>query len=99
MLVFSTRLPIRAEVTQQECLELFLEWLNGSPYYPTDEICFDVNSHDDYAYTKGAVSKWLKHAMRGSTFFRNIFGQVKTECRKNGTQGIIFIRNSKWNEL
>ena len=26
--------------------------------------------------------------MRGSTFFRNIFGQSKTECRKNGTQGI-----------
>ena len=42
---------------------------------------------------KGAVSKWLKQAMRGSTFFRNIFGQSKTECRKNGTQGIIFIRN------
>ena len=37
--------------------------------------------------------------MRGNTFFRNIFGQSKTECRKNGTQGIIFIRNSKWNEL
>ncbi len=48
---------------------------------------------------KGAVSKWLKQAMRGSAFFRNIFGQTKTECRKNGTQGIIFIRNSKWNEL
>lgn len=47
----------------------------------------------------GAVSKWLKQAMRGSAFFRNIFGQTKTECRKNGTQGIIFIRNSKWNEL
>ena len=48
---------------------------------------------------KGAVSKWLKQAMRGSAFFRNIFGQAKTECRKNGTQGIIFIRNCKWNEL
>lgn len=56
MLVFSTRLPIRAEVTQQECLELFLEWLNGSPYYPTDEICFDVNSHDDYDYTKENIT-------------------------------------------
>ena len=53
-----------------------------------------------YTYTeKGAVSKWLKQAMRGIAFFRNIFGQAKTECRKNGTQGIIFIRNSKWNEL
>ena len=39
---------------------------------------------------EGAVSKWLKQAMRGSAFFRNIFGQAKTECRKNGTQGIYF---------
>jgi len=52
-----------------------------------------------HAKKEGAVSKWLKQAMRGSAFFRNIFGQTKTECRKNGTQGIIFIRNSKWNEL
>ena len=42
------------------------------------------------AFLKGAVSKWLKQAMRGSAFFRNIFGQAKTECRKNGTQGIYF---------
>ena len=43
------------------------------------------------ANKKGAVSKWLKQVMRGSALFRNIFGQAKTECRKNGTQGIIFI--------
>ena len=55
--------------------------------------------HAENEKAKGAVSKWLKQAMRGSAFFRNIFGQAKTECRKNGTQGIIFIRNSKWNEL
>lgn len=58
-----------------------------------------VSLVEEGATKKGAVSKWLKQAMRGSAFFRNIFGQTKTECRKNGTQGIIFIRNSKWNEL
>ena len=47
----------------------------------------------DFYRVMGAVSKWLKLAMRGSAFFRSIFGQAKTECRKNGTQGIIFIRN------
>jgi len=31
---------------------------------------------------KGAVSKWLKQAMRGSTFFRNIFGQSKQSAEK-----------------
>ena len=63
----------------------------------TDKGCSIRCTRDNNG--KGAVSKWLKQAMRGSAFFRNIFGQTKTECRKNGTQGIIFIRNSKWNEL
>ena len=63
-----------------------------------DSDCRDYRSGADLSL-QGAVSKWLKQAMRGSAFFRNIFGQAKTECRKNGTQGIIFIRNCKWNEL
>ena len=66
-------------------------------------ICFAAQGCRGQMWEKrkfgGAVSKWLKQAMRGSAFFRNIFGQAKTECRKNGTQEIIFIRNSKWNEL
>ena len=61
MLVFSTRLPLRKEVTQRDCLELFLEWLNGSPHYQTDEICFDVNAHDDYDYTKENITFSVRH--------------------------------------
>ena len=65
-------------------------------------VSAEADAQAEEAFQKmmeGAVSKWLKQAMRGSAFFRNIFGQAKTECRKNGTQRIIFIRNSKWNEL
>lgn len=61
MLVFTTRLPIKAKVTQRECLELFLEWLNGSPHYPTDEISFDINSYDDYDYTKENITFSVRH--------------------------------------
>ena len=39
---------------------------------------------------KGAVSKWLKEAKRGSAYFRIILRQAKPERRKNGTQGIAF---------
>ena len=40
---------------------------------------------------KGAVSKWLKQVMRGSAIFRDILGQAKKECRKNGTHDTVFI--------
>ena len=50
MLVFSTRIPIKTEVTRQDCLELFWEWLNNSPHYLTDGICFDASSNDDYDF-------------------------------------------------
>ena len=55
--------------------------------------CLSIFFFNTRHTAQGAVSKWLKQAIRGSAFFRNIFGQAKTECRKNGTQGIIFIRN------
>lgn len=61
MLVFSTRLPLKSEVTQQDCLGQFAEWVKGSPHYQVDELDFDVNSHDDYDYTKDNVSFSVRH--------------------------------------
>lgn len=61
MLVFSTSLPIRDEVTQQDCMRLFVDWLNGSPHYPTEEICIDVNSYDDYDYVKDNITFSVRH--------------------------------------
>lgn len=61
MLVFSTRLPIKDEVTEQKCLSLFVEWLNGSPHYSADGISIDVNSHDDYDYINGNITFSVRH--------------------------------------
>lgn len=61
MLVFSTRLPIRAGVTQQNCMNLFIEWIKGSPHYPTDGISIDVNSHDDYDYVNDSIIFSVRH--------------------------------------
>ena len=52
MLVFSTRLPLKPEITDEDCMRLFTEWVKGSPHYQTDGLYFDVDSHDDYDYTK-----------------------------------------------
>ncbi|WP_087234324.1 hypothetical protein [Pseudoflavonifractor sp. An176] len=61
MLVFSTRLPLKAEVTHQDCLKLFTEWVIGSPHYQIDELYFNVDSHDDYDYTKNNITFSVRH--------------------------------------
>ena len=42
MLVFSTRLPLKAEITHEDCMRLFTEWVKGSPHYQADGLYFDV---------------------------------------------------------
>ena len=62
MLVFSTRLPLKAEITHEDCMRLFTEWVKGSPHYQTDGLYFDVDSHDDYDYTKRYVHWGIEDA-------------------------------------
>ena len=38
MLVFSTRLPLKDEITQEECLPLFIKWVINSPNYSIDAV-------------------------------------------------------------
>ena len=61
MLVFSTRLPLKAEITHEDCMRLFTEWVKGSPHYQTDGLYFDVDSHDDYDYTKDNMTFSVRH--------------------------------------
>ena len=77
-------------VTAQVVMRMFgknIKWCEEVMLLLLDALMFLLMS---VGIKEGAVSKWLKQAMRGSAFFRNIFGQAKTECRKNGTQGIYF---------
>ena len=61
MLVFSTRLPLKAEITHEDCMRLFTKWVKGSPHYQTDGLYFDVDSHDDYDYTKDNMTFSVRH--------------------------------------
>lgn len=61
MLVFSTRLPLKSEVTHQDCLRMFTEWVNGSKHYPTDGLYFDVDSYEDYDYTNDNITFSIRH--------------------------------------
>lgn len=63
MLVFSTQLPIRQEITRRQCLELFIQWIKESPHYKAiaDEICFDPDSEEDYHYSKANLSFSVRH--------------------------------------
>ena len=57
MLVFSTKLPIKENITQYECFDLIIEWINGSPHYPY----IDINSYDDFDYTKDNIVFSVRH--------------------------------------
>lgn len=61
MLVFSTRLPLKEEVTNQDCMRLFIEWVKGSPHYQADTLYFDVDLHDDYDYTQDNITFSIRH--------------------------------------
>lgn len=61
MLVFSTRLPLKNEITKESCLNLFIEWITESPNYPIETIPYDVSSDEDYDYAKGNLSFSIRH--------------------------------------
>ena len=52
MLVFSTRIPLKDDVTQEKCIQLFIDWITNSPHYNIDELSYDIASHEDYEYEK-----------------------------------------------
>ena len=61
MLVFSTRVPIRADVSKEDCLQLFIEWINESPHYDIHISEYDLDSASDYEFTSKDVTFSIKH--------------------------------------
>lgn len=61
MLVFSTRLPIKDEISKEACLRLFIEWITKSPNYSVERITYDVSSDEDYDYTEGNITFSIRH--------------------------------------
>ncbi|MBQ8589440.1 MAG: hypothetical protein IJ486_03195 [Firmicutes bacterium] len=61
MLVYSTKLPLKPEVTQEICLTQFIEWVTGSEHYPIDTIEYDISSREDFQIRTGHVSFAITH--------------------------------------
>ena len=58
MLVFSTKLPLKDTITQDECTMLFIKWVIDSPNYEISTIDYDIASHKDFdcCYEKQSFS-------------------------------------------
>lgn len=55
MLVFSTKIPLREEITRSECVRLFIDWVVRSPIYPfkaEDFKDFDINGHENLGISR-----------------------------------------------
>ena len=61
MLVFSTRLPLKRSVTQEDCIRLFMDWVINSPHYHMGDLEYDVTSREDFECTRGSVTFSIRH--------------------------------------
>ena len=48
MLVFSTKLPLKDSITQEDCMKLFIKWVIDSPNYKITDVSYDITSHHDF---------------------------------------------------
>ncbi len=48
MLFFSTKLPIKENVTKAMCFDLFKDWIINSKHYKFENIAYDVNLFEDF---------------------------------------------------
>lgn len=61
MLVFSTRLPLKNEITQADCIRLFIEWVTKSPNYSIQNILYDVSSNEDFDCIDENITFSIRH--------------------------------------
>ncbi len=50
MLVFTTKIPLKADTTQKQCVELFIKWVSDAYQYPFayhDFAEYDCEGHQD----------------------------------------------------
>ena len=55
MLVFSTRMPLKANITRENCLQLFIDWIEASPHYSA-KIPYDIHSQEDFSFENEVAS-------------------------------------------
>ena len=67
MLVFSTRLPLKETVSQEQCLKVFIDWVTGSPHYNFSDFCYNFQSKTDYDFSKDQVTISFRHYSEDAT--------------------------------
>ena len=66
MLVFSTKMPLKQSVTQEQCLQLFFKWVSAARQYPfsdEDFAGYDLSGHEELEITKDTYSFSVTHYM------------------------------------
>lgn len=61
MLVFSTKLPLKNTITQENCMDLFIKWIIGSPNYSISTLNYDISSHKDFDCNYGEQTFSIRH--------------------------------------
>lgn len=61
MLVFSTKLPLKEEITPENCVQLFKEWVEGSPHYSINVRSYEEKSREDFECRDGNVTFSIRH--------------------------------------
>ena len=67
MLVFSTRLPLKESITQEESLNIFMKWITESPHYSIDDIQYDASSNKDFELVEGNLTFSIRYIKDGKT--------------------------------
>ena len=61
MLVFSTKLPLKDTITQEDCMKLFIKWVIDSPNYDITDVNYDISSHNDFDCNYGNQIFSIRH--------------------------------------
>ena len=56
MLIFSTKIPVYNDMTEEEFINLCAEWAYNSPFYHNIEINYNLESKEDYFVNKENIS-------------------------------------------
>lgn len=100
MIVFSTRIPLKKEVSVATCVELFKKWILNSPHYSSLDISdLSVDNLDEYSKSLDAITFNGIHFSDESMEISAVqFKQVEehdtwcTECfviEKNGSKALL----------
>lgn len=61
MLLFCTTLPLKDEATPGSCVQLFSDWVSGSPYYPVFELDVEKATTEEFEFRQDGFAFRITH--------------------------------------